>query len=191
MLAKDKGDPTYLYTRSVQADTTTSCGVGVVVMDSRGDAVGSRIDTIGSSGDAVGSIIDTIGSRGKAAGSTGEDAACCSDTLRKLMMSRQLSSNDFSVFQQSSFCARFASATQEPTSPGLRPTGLLEIVFCDAFSIAPTTSRTVFPQPVPRLKVRKFSFNEPSVALARAAMWPRARSETWMKSRTAVPSGVS
>ena len=93
--------------------------------------------------------------------------------------------------QPSSRSARAVAATQDPTSPsrlGLRAAGTGR---CVAASKLAMTSATVMPLPVPRLYVLKASFRSDRTAARSAAMWPWARSTTWMKSRTAVPSRVS
>ena len=76
-----------------------------------------------------------------------------------------------------------AIAPEEPSSSSssASPEG-------DGEEQAPSSSSTEAPRPVPRLKGRQ---PRPSVALqSTAARCARARSTTWMKSRTALPSRV-
>jgi hypothetical protein len=115
--------------------------------------------------------------------------------LVKFQTSPEQSSSVLSALHWSSSSARRTSATQNPTSPARRPTSRAGMVRCDACSKLASTSRTVWPLPVPmvcqsmssmcpdrvglpRLYVRKGALTRPAADADSAAMCPRARSTT-------------
>jgi hypothetical protein len=71
--------------------------------------------------------------------------------LVKFHTSPEQSSSVLSALHWSSSSARRTSATQKPTSPALRPTSRAGISLCEACSKLASTSRTVWPRPVPIL----------------------------------------
>jgi hypothetical protein len=71
--------------------------------------------------------------------------------LVKFQTSPEQSSSVLSALHLSSSSALRTSATQKPTSPALRPTSRAGMTRCEACSRLESTSRTVWPLPVPIL----------------------------------------
>jgi hypothetical protein len=71
--------------------------------------------------------------------------------LVKFQTSPEQSSSVLSALHLSSSSALRTSATQKPTSPALRPTSRAGMTRCEACSRLASTSRTVWPLPVPAL----------------------------------------
>jgi hypothetical protein len=110
---------------------------------------------------------------------------------RYLQISMHESSNVFSGVHPR-ICAAFCgSAMHTPTSPSLLGDVLVFMGFQDTACIVSTTSLTELPFPVPRLIAWNPCADFAFVAVLIAATCPLARSLTWMKSRTAMPSAVS
>src|ERR1700753_744103 len=91
------------------------------------------------------------------------------DLLVKFQISLQQSSSDFSAFHSSSVVALSTPATQNPISPGLLPTSTAGTIIEEVFSRLFTTSRTVWPVPVPTLYALNGSLIFPFAPAARAA----------------------
>src|SRR5258707_257327 len=91
--------------------------------------------------------------------------------------SRHMSSSPWTAFQPSDLSANDGSAYDSATSPARRATRSIGMVRPLARSNARTASSTEMPRPVPRFTVIPCRSR---CRVSSAAMWPRARSTTWM-----------